>query len=64
MEIWWRHESLILMLQCLIVCLTSERLKAIADDVRQVCHLEDPVGQVIDGRLLDSGLRLETPRSL
>lgn len=22
--------------------LTSERLKAIADDVRQVCHLEDP----------------------
>ncbi len=43
--------------------LTSERLKAIADDVRQVCHLEDPVGQVIDGRLLDSGLRLGTPPS-
>ncbi|HBC5643044.1 TPA: glutamate-5-semialdehyde dehydrogenase, partial [Proteus mirabilis] len=42
--------------------LTSERLKAIADDVRQVCHLEDPVGQVIDGRLLDSGLRLERRR--
>ena len=43
--------------------LTSERLKAIADDVRQVCHLEDPAGQVIDGRLLDSGLRLRTPPS-
>ncbi|HCC0194187.1 glutamate-5-semialdehyde dehydrogenase [Proteus mirabilis] len=42
--------------------LTSERLKAIAADVRQVCHLEDPVGQVIDGRLLDSGLRLERRR--
>ncbi|HCD1085152.1 TPA: glutamate-5-semialdehyde dehydrogenase [Proteus mirabilis] len=42
--------------------LTSERLKAITDDVRQVCHLEDPVGQVIDGRLLDSGLRLERRR--
>ncbi|NBM61002.1 glutamate-5-semialdehyde dehydrogenase [Proteus sp. G4445] len=42
--------------------LTSERLKAIADDVHQVCHLEDPVGQVIDGRLLDSGLRLERRR--
>lgn len=42
--------------------LTSERLKAIADDVRQVCRLEDPVGQIIDGRLLDSGLRLERRR--
>ena len=42
--------------------LTLARLKAIADDVRQVCHLADPVGQVIDGGLLDSGLRLERRR--
>ncbi|MEQ5347347.1 glutamate-5-semialdehyde dehydrogenase [Proteus sp. WDL240414] len=42
--------------------LNSARLKAIADDVRQVCRLEDPVGQVIDGRMLDSGLRLERRR--
>jgi glutamate-5-semialdehyde dehydrogenase len=30
--------------------------------VRQVCNLADPVGQVIDGGLLDSGLRLERRR--
>ncbi|HDZ8013617.1 TPA: glutamate-5-semialdehyde dehydrogenase [Citrobacter amalonaticus] len=44
------------------LALTSARLKAIADDVRQVCNLADPVGQVIDGGLLDSGLRLERRR--
>ncbi len=42
--------------------LTLARLKAIADDVRQVCNLADPVGQVIDGGLLDSGLRMERRR--
>ncbi|WP_118986829.1 glutamate-5-semialdehyde dehydrogenase [Photorhabdus sp. CRCIA-P01] len=42
--------------------LTPERLIAIANDVRQVCRLSDPVGQVIDGSLLDSGLRLERRR--
>ncbi|WP_162473645.1 glutamate-5-semialdehyde dehydrogenase [Serratia microhaemolytica] len=42
--------------------LTPARLAAIANDVRQVCQLTDPVGQVIDGRLLDSGLRLERRR--
>lgn len=42
--------------------LTPARLKSIADDVRQVCNLADPVGQVIDGGLLDSGLRLERRR--
>ncbi|MEE3663900.1 glutamate-5-semialdehyde dehydrogenase [Brenneria sp. g21c3] len=42
--------------------LTTERLAAIADDVRQVCRLADPVGQVIDGRMLDSGLKLERRR--
>lgn len=44
------------------LALTPTRLKAIADDVRQVCNLADPVGQVIDGGLLDSGLRLERRR--
>ncbi|WP_336818467.1 glutamate-5-semialdehyde dehydrogenase [Cedecea sp. MMO-103] len=42
--------------------LTPARLKGIADDVRQVCSLADPVGQVIDGGLLDSGLRIERRR--
>ncbi|WP_312746359.1 glutamate-5-semialdehyde dehydrogenase [Cedecea neteri] len=42
--------------------LTPSRLKGIADDVRQVCSLADPVGQVIDGGLLDSGLRIERRR--
>lgn len=44
------------------LALTPARLKAIADEVRQVCNLADPVGQVIDGGLLDSGLRLERRR--
>lgn len=44
------------------LALTPTRLKVIADDVRQVCKLADPVGQVIDGGLLDSGLRLERRR--
>lgn len=39
--------------------LTPARLVAIANDVRQVCRLHDPVGRVIDGSLLDSGLKLE-----
>lgn len=42
--------------------LTPARLKGIADDVRQICKLADPVGQVIDGGLLDSGLRIERRR--
>lgn len=42
--------------------LTPARLKDIADDVRRVCSLADPVGQVIDGGVLDSGLRLERRR--
>ncbi|HEY2453250.1 MAG TPA: glutamate-5-semialdehyde dehydrogenase [Scandinavium sp.] len=44
------------------LALTPARLKGIADDVRQVCKLADPVGQVIDGGLLDSGLRIERRR--
>ncbi|KAA9002440.1 glutamate-5-semialdehyde dehydrogenase [Affinibrenneria salicis] len=42
--------------------LTPERLTAIAGDVRQVCRLTDPVGEVIDGRTLDSGLQLARRR--
>ncbi|KFW98109.1 glutamate-5-semialdehyde dehydrogenase [Pectobacterium carotovorum] len=42
--------------------LTQERLNAIASDVRQVCRLTDPVGQVIDGSMLDNGLKLERRR--
>ena len=44
------------------LALTPARLSGIASDVRQVCNLADPVGQVIDGGLLDSGLRLERRR--
>lgn len=44
------------------LALTPARLHGIADDVRQVCSLADPVGQVIDGGLLDSGLRIERRR--
>ncbi|MFU0911266.1 glutamate-5-semialdehyde dehydrogenase [Kluyvera intermedia] len=44
------------------LALTPARLTAIANDVRQVCTLADPVGQVIDGGLLDSGLRIERRR--
>ena len=44
------------------LALTPARLTAIANDVRQVCTLSDPVGQVIDGGLLDSGLRIERRR--
>lgn len=38
--------------------LTPERVRAIASDVRQVAGLEDPVGKVLGGHTLDSGLRL------
>lgn len=42
--------------------LNPARLKGIADDVRQVCRLADPVGLLIDGGRLDSGLRIERRR--
>ncbi|WP_074013654.1 glutamate-5-semialdehyde dehydrogenase [Candidatus Sodalis sp. SoCistrobi] len=42
--------------------LNPARLAAIAADVRQVCRLTDPVGQVIGGQRLDSGLSLERRR--
>lgn len=42
--------------------LNPARLSGIASDVRQVCRLADPVGQMIDGGMLDSGLRIERRR--
>ncbi|WP_380181882.1 glutamate-5-semialdehyde dehydrogenase [Kalamiella sp. sgz302252] len=42
--------------------LNPARLKGIADDVRQVCNLADPVGVVMDGGVLNSGLRIERRR--
>lgn len=42
--------------------LTQARLENIAADVRKVCLLADPIGEVIDGGVLDSGLRLERRR--
>jgi len=42
--------------------LNPARLQGMANDVRQVCHLADPVGVVMDGGVLDSGLRIERRR--
>jgi len=42
--------------------LNPARLAAIANKVRPVCRLNDPVGQVMNGSLLDSGLKLERRR--
>lgn len=42
--------------------LNTSRLHAIAADVRKVCQLADPVGQLIDGGQLDNGLRIERRR--
>lgn len=42
--------------------LNENRLKGIANDVRNVAKLADPVGQVIDGGVLDSGLKIERQR--
>lgn len=42
--------------------LTPERIKTIADDVRNVAKLPDPVGQIMDGGVLDSGLKIQRQR--
>ena len=39
--------------------LTDERLATIARDVRDIAALPDPVGDVVDERLLPNGIRLE-----
>ena len=43
--------------------LTQERLQGIANDVRHVISLADPVGKIIDGGTLDSGLKIERVRT-
>ncbi|WP_392562546.1 glutamate-5-semialdehyde dehydrogenase [Orbus sturtevantii] len=42
--------------------LTGDRLISIANDVRKVAMLTDPVGEVIDGSILGSGLKLQRHR--
>lgn len=42
--------------------LTPERLSSIANDVRKVITLKDPIGEIIDGSTLDSGLKLQRHR--
>lgn len=42
--------------------LTSERITQIANDVRNVVNLADPIGQVMDGGTLDSGLKIQRQR--
>jgi glutamate-5-semialdehyde dehydrogenase len=42
--------------------LTPDKLKGIASDVRTVARLEDPVGEVIDGRRLPNGLLVSRRR--
>ncbi len=44
------------------LALNPERLTDIARDLRAVCALPDPVGEVLDGRDLDSGLFLMRKR--
>ncbi|MCI8589143.1 MAG: glutamate-5-semialdehyde dehydrogenase [Clostridiales bacterium] len=42
--------------------LTKERVSAIADGVRQVAELPDPVGQIIESWQTETGLRIEKVR--
>lgn len=42
--------------------LTPERVAAIADAVREVAALPDPVGEVVDGQTLPNGLRVRRRR--
>jgi len=42
--------------------LTDARIDAMADAVKQVADQPDPMGEVIEGRVLDSGIRLQKLR--
>ena len=42
--------------------LTPDRLKGIADDMRNVANLESPVGKVIDERVRPNGMKLTRVR--
>jgi glutamate-5-semialdehyde dehydrogenase len=43
--------------------LDEKRLQALADDVRKVAELPDPVGEEFDGRVLPNGMRLTKRRT-
>ncbi len=42
--------------------LTEQRIAALAADIRRVAHLPDPVGQTIERRVLENGMRLSKRR--
>lgn len=42
--------------------LNEERLRSIASSLRQISRQDDPIGQVLGGRTLDSGVRMEQVR--
>ncbi len=42
--------------------LTNERIAAIAQAVRHIASLPDPIGEIVEGRTLDNGLRLKKVR--
>jgi len=44
------------------LALNSNRLQAMADDVRTVASLPDPVGETFDTRIMPNGLRIERRR--
>ena len=44
------------------LALTPERVKGIADGLRQVASLPDPVGDIVAGRTLANGLRIRQVR--
>ncbi len=48
---------------CDRLALTPERISAMADGVKQVAVLPDPVGQVLDGNVRPNGLRISRVRA-
>ncbi len=44
------------------LCLSSERVSAMADSLRQVAGLPDPVGEVLEGWVRPNGLRVQRVR--
>jgi glutamate-5-semialdehyde dehydrogenase len=45
------------------LALTPERIRGMADGIRQVAALPDPVGMILDGRVRPNGLRLSRVRT-
>ncbi|MCF6148178.1 MAG: glutamate-5-semialdehyde dehydrogenase [Candidatus Kuenenia sp.] len=44
------------------LCLTDKRIKAMADGVRQIIYLADPVGEIIHGHTRPNGLQIKKIR--